>query len=119
MTYKEEGEGIARTVQVHGGVVVKAESWLVLTIVAVPLQVGGGLRQNLKSCERRLMSEVDEGVGGELTLDDDWHRFTVPVCLSSLFHLLHLRWIVDKLPVEGARVVLSSELVPALCYKQV
>ena len=55
MTYKEEGEGIARTVQVHGGVVVKAESWLVLTIVAVPLEVGGGLRQNLKSCERRLM----------------------------------------------------------------
>ena len=49
----------------------------------------------------------------ELTLDHDWHRFTVPVCLSALLDLLHIRWIVDKLPVEGARVVLSSELVPA------
>ena len=26
----------------------------------------------------------------ELTLDDDWHRFTVPVCLSALLHLLRV-----------------------------
>ena len=51
----------------------------------------------------------------ELTLDDDWHRFTVPVCLSSLFHLLDLSWVVDKVSVEGGGVVLSAELVPAKC----
>ena len=49
----------------------------------------------------------------QLTLDDNWHRFTVPICLSALLHLLHLRRVVDKLPVQGAGVVLSSELVPA------
>ena len=57
MTYKEEGEGIARTVQVHGGVVVKTEGWLVLAVVAVPLKISRGLRQNLKSCEEEKVSE--------------------------------------------------------------
>ena len=52
---------------------------------------------------------------GELTFDDDWHRFTVPVCLPSLLHLLDLSWVVDKVSVEGGGVVLSAELVPATC----
>ena len=30
-------------------------------------------------------------------------------------HLLHLSWVVDKVSVEGGRVVLSAELVPAAC----
>ena len=51
----------------------------------------------------------------ELTFDDDWHRFTVTVCLSALLHLLDLSWVVDKVSVEGGRVVLSAELVPAAC----
>ena len=51
----------------------------------------------------------------ELTFDDDWHRFTVPVCLSALLHLFDLSWVVDKVSVEGGRVVLSAELVPAAC----
>ena len=37
LSNEKEREGVARPVKVHGGVVVKAEGWLVLTILAVPL----------------------------------------------------------------------------------
>ena len=41
MTYKEEGERIAGPVQVHLGVVVEAECWLVAIIIVVIRVIGG------------------------------------------------------------------------------